>query len=182
MKTLVIHPNDRSTDFLKPIYANLKNTNIITGCISKKEVSKQIALHERIILLGHGTPDGLLNVGQFDCQDDFIVDDSDARALKNKKDNLYIWCHADQYVKKHKLNGLYSGMFVSELLEALLYNLPEDENLISISNNRFSEILGAAMNQPLYKTYEMLKNEYFKLTLNNSIAKYNYERLGCILE
>jgi len=30
-KILIIHPDDRSTDFLKPIYEKLPNITVITG-------------------------------------------------------------------------------------------------------------------------------------------------------
>ena len=38
MKTLIIHPNDRSTDFLSPIYQSVINATVITGGISKDEL------------------------------------------------------------------------------------------------------------------------------------------------
>jgi PAS domain S-box-containing protein len=40
-KVLVIHPDDRSTDFLKPIYAGITNATVITGGYSKAEVLGQ---------------------------------------------------------------------------------------------------------------------------------------------
>lgn len=63
MKTLVIHPKDKSTDFLKPIYHG-RNWTVITGG-TKQEVRDAIDEHDHIIMLGHGTPQGLLAVGQF---------------------------------------------------------------------------------------------------------------------
>ena len=66
MKTLVIHPDDRSTDFLKPIYSDITDATVLNGRgIDKKEVYELIKEHERIIMLGHGSPGGLFGVGQF---------------------------------------------------------------------------------------------------------------------
>ena len=44
MQTLIIHPEDKSTDFLCPIYESIKNKEVIRGGISKKNCSKQLIL------------------------------------------------------------------------------------------------------------------------------------------
>lgn len=65
MNKLVIHPKDRTTDFLKPIYHGRNDTTVITGGCTKKEVEQAIDKHDHIIMLGHGTPQGLLAMNQF---------------------------------------------------------------------------------------------------------------------
>jgi hypothetical protein len=42
MKTLIIHPDDRSTDFLKPIYENVTDATVVTGGLTKSEVNQLI--------------------------------------------------------------------------------------------------------------------------------------------
>jgi hypothetical protein len=64
MKTLVIHPKDKTTDFLKSIYHG-RGYTVITGGCTKDDVAKAIDEHDHIIMMGHGTPQGLLAVGQF---------------------------------------------------------------------------------------------------------------------
>ena len=64
MKTLVIHPQDKTTDFLKPIYHG-KGYTVVTGGCTKEDVAKLIDKHDHIIMLGHGTPQGLLAMGKF---------------------------------------------------------------------------------------------------------------------
>jgi len=64
-KTLVIHPKDKTTDFLKPIYHGRNDVTVITGGCTKEDVAKAIDAHEHIIMMGHGTPQGLLAMGQF---------------------------------------------------------------------------------------------------------------------
>jgi len=95
MKTLFIHPQDPSTDFLKPIYARIKDRTVITGGMLKTEIQELIKSHDRILCLGHGSPDGLLSVGQFPDSGSYIVDDTMVELLRNKTENLYIWCHAE---------------------------------------------------------------------------------------
>lgn len=65
MRTLVIHPKDKTTDFLKPIYYG-RDYTVITGDCTKQDVADAIDKHDHIIMMGHGTPQGLLAVGQFD--------------------------------------------------------------------------------------------------------------------
>ena len=64
-KILVIHPKDKSTDFLKPIYHGRSDVTVITGNCTKEDVAKAIDAHEHIVMMGHGTPQGLLAMGQF---------------------------------------------------------------------------------------------------------------------
>lgn len=74
MSILIIHPKDTTTKFLKPIYAPLINKTIVTGGLNKSELRKLIETHDRVIILGHGTPNGLLAVGQFPNSGNYIVD------------------------------------------------------------------------------------------------------------
>ena len=69
-------------------------------------------------MLGHGSPYGLLNAGQFPDAGSYIIDDSMVSLLKNKTNSLFVWCTADLFVRRHGLSGLYSGMFISEVGEA----------------------------------------------------------------
>jgi hypothetical protein len=144
MKTLVIHPDDRSTDFLCPIYKPVKNKTVFRGGVTKDQLKKYIRDHDRILLLGHGSPDGLFSVGQFNTEDAYIIDESMVESLRGKT-NVYIWCFASEFVKKHSLKGFSTGMFISEVGEALCYDfwyLMDDlEHLIDESNFEFSQIV-----------------------------------------
>ncbi len=53
MKTLIIHPDDRSTDFLKPIYENVTNATVVTGGVSKKDVKQMIIEHDQVMMMKH---------------------------------------------------------------------------------------------------------------------------------
>ena len=65
MKTLIIHPIDESTDFLRPIYKNVQNRTLITCNITKAELLQLVHEHDRIMMMGHGSPHGLFAVSQF---------------------------------------------------------------------------------------------------------------------
>ena len=65
MKTLVIHPEDRSTDFLKPIYEHVSDATIIHAGVSKTQIKQLITEHDRIMMMGHGSPSGLFSCAKF---------------------------------------------------------------------------------------------------------------------
>lgn len=178
-KTLVIHPNDRSTDFLRPIYAGIENKTVVIGGINKAELRELIKSHDRVMMMGHGYPGGLFSVGQFYQSLGVIVDDSMVDLLKEKEDNVFIWCNSDQFVNKHNLKGLYSGMFISEVGEATYCGLPgTEQEEVDISNNYFAYLLGElVVNNDLSAAYSALKTEYGQLAESSKVANYNYNRL-----
>jgi hypothetical protein len=177
MTNLVIHPTDRSTDFLKPIYANITDATIINGGVSKAQIAKLISEHDRIIMLGHGSPSGLFSIGQFAGENGYIID-STMVPLLYEKECIAIWCNADQFMNKHELNGFYSGMFISEVGEATYCGLPgTEQETVTASNDYFAELLGEVINEPLSVIYEHIMDNYGLLTEDNKVANYNYNRL-----
>ncbi len=116
IKTLVIHPSDPSTLFLSIIYSNhLDDWTIINDTnIKKEDLMDLIKKHDKIIMLGHGIPSGLLNPKSFGL----IIDDDFASILK-QKETISIWCHSDEYFRRHNIPGFHTGMIISEVAEAL---------------------------------------------------------------
>jgi len=177
MTTLVIHPNDHSTDFLKPIYKNIKgNTTILSDGYSKNIVRELINQSDRVIMLGHGSPMGLFAVGQFkDCSNGMIIDKSMVEALSNKSNNIYIWCNADKFVNYFHLKGFYSGMFISEYSEALCCNTIANPDDIEHSNDLFSAIVGKNVMLEAKNLCAIAKINY--CIPNNKVVEYNNQRL-----
>jgi len=129
-------------------------------------------------MLGHGSPKGLLSVGQFFDASEYIIDKSMDYLLREKEDNFYIWCNADQFVEKHGLSGFYSGMFISEFCEAIDFGLENvDWSVIQESNNRFSSVVGKYIDEPLEVLFDHLIIGYGLLAQTNPIARFNIERL-----
>ena len=179
MKTLIIHPDDPSTDFLKPIYEHITNATSVTGGISKKEVNQLIEQHDCIYMMGHGSPSGLFSCAKFKTLDysGFIINDKNVELLRNKE-CIFIWCNADQFVNKHDLKGLYSGMFISEVGEATYCGLPgTEQDQVDASNHYFSQLLGEVINDPLQDAYYHVMTNYELLVEDNPVALYNYNRL-----
>jgi len=177
MTNLVIHPTDRSTDFLKPIYANITDATILHSGVNKAQIAKLISEHDRIIMLGHGSIHGLFSIGQFDGENGYVID-STMVPLLYEKECISIWCNADQFMNKHELNGFYSGMFISEVGEATYCGLPgTEQETVTASNDYFAELLGEVINEPLSVIYEHVMNNYELLTEDNPVANYNHNRL-----
>ena len=176
MRTLVIHPHDTSTHFLKSIYENIPNKTVITGGWSIAGVENLISMHDRIIMMGHGSFKGLFGIN---FNRSYVIDKDTVGLLENKE-CIFIWCHADLFVNEYNLKGFHSGMFVSEVGEALMYKLKGDKKLIDESNNTFAFMLGSiiGINKPLPEVYEQIKKDYGWLAERNEIAKYNHERLA----
>lgn len=179
-KTLIIHPSDSSTDFLKPIYAKILDATIITSG-NRGQVNEETMKHDRIIMMGHGSPWGLFSVGQFagiEGKHNGYVIDHDTVSLLRDKENIFIWCNADRFVNRHELNGFYSGMFISEVSEAYSCGLKGIlQDVVDESNNTFAELLGGVINQPLYEAYQHTKYYYEQLAEVNAVAEYNSARL-----
>jgi len=177
MTNLVIHPTDRSTDFLKPIYANITDATILHSGVNKAQIAKLISEHDRIIMLGHGSIHGLFSIGQFDGENGYVID-STMIPLLLEKECISIWCNADQFMNKHELNGFYSGMFISEVSEATYCGLPgTEQKTVTTSNDYFAKLLGEVINEPLSVIYEHVMNNYELLTEDNPVANYNHNRL-----
>lgn len=167
MNTLVIHPKDPTTDFLCDIYSD-KNWTIINKHISKSDLRKQINLHDRIVMLGHGSEQGL-----FDLYNKRFVIDSKWVDMLRKKECVCIWCNANIFFEKYKLTGFYTGMIVSEIMEAYLYSLPTDIDLIEESNKLFATSIKESIDTN--NMLENAKNRYD--TDKNLIIDFNKDNL-----
>ena len=179
MKTLIIHPKDKSTQFLDIVYETIPNKTVITGGITKDEVRKLIEEHDRVMMCGHGAPHGLFSVGQFlDCKGGFIIDQSMVEVLSKKDNAIFIWCNADKFVDIFGLKGFYSGMFISEVGEANYCGLPGmSQEVVDESNYGFVNIIAKYINNDKQLIHENVKKEYGMIAENNPVAFYNNNRL-----
>ena len=175
MKTLIIHPKDTSTVFLEPIYEKIDNKTVIQKDCSFEQLINLIETHDRIMMMGHGSPDGLFSIGNFD--EGYVIDKNIVDFLKKKKECFYLWCNADKFVEKYQLNGFYSGMFISEVNEANFCNVNANQQLVDESNNSFSKIVSKWSNFNMKNLYDNVKMEYSKLAEFNNVALYNLKRL-----
>ena len=183
-KILVIHPDDRSTDFLKPIYENLPNITVITDGVSYMNIRQSIIEHDQVMMMGHGSPYGLFSMGKFPNSGGMIIDSMMVDVLSEKNNNIYIWCNADLFVDRYKLNGIYSGMFISEVSESIYCKIPSTQEQINESNNTFAKALGEQLliESSLERVYDNTNQAYRLLSELNQVAKYNQQRFYYALD
>jgi hypothetical protein len=178
MKTLIVHPKDDSTTFLDIVYAPIENKTVVTGGISKTELIKLIEEHDRVMMMGHGSPGGLFNIGRFTGSGAYVIDSTIVPYLIEKKDNVFIWCNADRFVDFWGLEGFYSGMFISETGEATYCGLPgTKQEVVDESNYGFCNIIAKYINEKTDVIYENVKKEYGVIAESNPVALYNHNRL-----
>lgn len=179
---LIIHPQDKSTDFLQPIYENIPNKKVITGGLTYAQVKEEVNNHDEVIMCGHGYMGGLFSISNFPGlnHSSYIVDHKMALILKTKKKIVTIWCYAKNYIQINSINNsFHSGMFISELDEVWCSGYKNiTQSMIDDSNSCFSEELGSLIAMAPQQIYEAMKHgRYAKLAQTNLIAKYNFERL-----
>ena len=171
---IVVHPNDPSTRMLALIYADLENVTLFDSWEQRDEILKAIAAapkDEPILLLGHGTPAGLL-----DMRYDLVITDSDAELLKDRPNLVGIWCYASFYAYKHGLKGFFSGMFISERVEAWANNVDADSDEIDERAWDFSERFGDMLRagRPMSEIAAELMDPRHKIS---DLTRFNYDRL-----
>jgi hypothetical protein len=116
MNTLIIHPRDPSTEFLKIIYRNLECT-VLDDMSSSSKIRKGLQEHQKIILLGHGTETGLLSPYGGEQFGRLIVGPREVNFLRGKE-VISVFCNSNIFGIKYGLSGLFSGMIISEESEA----------------------------------------------------------------
>lgn len=183
--TLVIHPSDRSTDFLKAIYED-KGFDVITDPnIDRKKLNSEIKKHDNIIMMGHGTPAGLINPEFFfgsmlKSPYPYVIDKTHAELLK-KKNTISIWCNSDKY---YEINGisdgnLHTGMIISEVAEELYilnkYELDEDEILENM--NLFAKAVRDSLEMAPEKMIENILSIYDG---EDDVTQYNRKNIKLI--
>lgn len=203
MKTLIIHPKDRSTTFLEKTYENIPDDQktVLTGGVSQDKIIELIKEHDRIMMMGHGCPSGLFNTydskflkfGVDPESEDFnehimknycglVINHQMVKHLK-EKECVFIWCNADMFVEQFpELKGFYTGMFISEVGESFAMGVPSPQSEVDESNYGFVEIFGKYVNEPCSVIHENVLKDYGEMTEKNRVAKYNHERLYLINE
>jgi hypothetical protein len=138
--------------------------NDLDACRSRKVITKLIKNHDRIMMMGHGSPAGLF----YTCINSEMV------YLLRKKDCVFIWCNADQFVERYNLKGFYTGMFISEIREAYVHGIKALYDEVQYSNVLFAWELSKVIDEP--NVLPLIKESY-KGTFENDVIKFNNARL-----
>lgn len=183
--TLVIHPSDPSTDCLKAIYENRDWTVIRDFDASPEYIAGQIGKHDRVVLLGHGTSEGLMAGSMVPLPSGeevffqfthYIVSKSEAPLLKGKE-TISIWCHSDAFFRKYQAGtGLHTGMIISEVGEEL-YCLDDavlDEEEMAENMELFCGTFAKYIDLPPQEMKKKVLDEYVG---DDEVTRFNRERI-----
>lgn len=168
LKTLVIHPSDPTTDMLKVAYEGMECTIINDNRVSRSKLRKSIKEHDRIIMLGHGTKEGLIG----DLGKRLLINSQMVEFLR-PKECIVVWCYANSFLNRYRIENcpLNTGMIISEFEEAYYLGINkftmED---IDESNIKFGLFLK-----------EFIQNGNFNLELyksdTNPIIQFNRQNI-----
>lgn len=176
---LVIHPKDKTTAMLSVLYDGLE-VQVIADCRSTKEMGHllhHVSTQERIMLLGHGSDKGLF-FRKDDSKNEFdkiIVGHSHAYHLRKHGGNIVaVWCNADQFAHAEGLHGLFTGMIVSELNEALLYQVETTQEELDRENVKLARRLRALLDERIPLS-EIPKRMLAMDDVHSLLTTFNYK-------
>ena len=177
---LVIHPSDKTTDFLRPLYADRKEVKCVTGRESRNELGSLI-YHlrpgEPVMLLGHGNESGLFRLEE-DGEYHLYVGHAMSYALR-RHPVIGIWCHADRFARKEHLHGLFSGMIVSEMKEAQEYGIACSQEELDRENVNLAVRLRALLDEDV--PFPQMPARLAAMdTARTQLTRFNYDNLYCL--
>ena len=115
----VIHANDPTTKVLSCLYQQREDMKThVTERNSSSDVQRSIRADDVIMMLGHGNEYGLFSKLEDGKYKRFMITDKHVQFLRGKT-CIGIWCYANKFAEKYGLRGLFSGMIISELQEAI---------------------------------------------------------------
>ena len=136
---IVVHANDPTTRVLRLLYEQREDVKM---CITEKStngaVRRALKAEEDIMMLGHGNEYGLFSKpNRRGVIERRMVDHRHVMFLRGKT-CIGIWCFADKFADKYKLHGLFSGMIISELQEAIENKIPATKEEIDAEMEKFT--------------------------------------------
>ena len=156
------------------IYKGIEGVTIFDSWKQRDEILTAIAAapkDEPILLLGHGCPSGLL-----DMRHGIVIGDADAEILKDRPNLVGIWCYASSYAYNHGLKGFFSGMFISELPEAVVNGV--DASAMEIDDEAWNFCIRFGLSLRAGTPLEDIARELMDpCYIESDLTEFNYSRL-----
>ncbi len=172
----IIHANDPTTKVLSLLYETREDVSAhIDESSTNANVQNAIRSESTIMMLGHGNEYGLFSrpnrKGKYDR---FLVTDRHVQFLRGKT-CIGIWCHADQFAKKYGLHGLFSGMIISEMQEAIDWNIQTTQEEVYIEIEKFASRLRDCIDKYELQDIPLRMRELDDV--KSELTSFNYSRL-----
>ena len=174
---IIIHIDNHSHDaaILSRIYEGLDGS-IVCYNRGKSNIKRLLRItgNEPVMLLGHGTPSGLLNISQ----NGFAVGSEHVEWLRNRP-VIGIFCYASEFADNYGLQGFFTSMFISNMGEAVMEQRDQGatDELITAQQilfcNRIRNLINT--NTPLSQWVEILQSQ---ADLSIPFVRFNYEALS----
>ena len=173
---LVIHANDPTTRVLSRLYESREDFCLrLDEHSSNTSVIKAVKDADSIMMLGHGNQFGLFSTSDKNGQyRRHLVNSGHVQFLRGKS-SIGIWCYANEFARQYRLQGLFSGMIISELHEAVENNIPATKEKIDEEMEKFVARLKFCI-----ETYELHDVSAKMLELDDvhsPLTEFNYKNL-----
>lgn len=173
---IVIHATDPTTQVLSLLYQQREDVRmLITERSTSSDVQRAIRADEVIMMLGHGNEYGLFS--KPDRNGDyrrFLITDRHVQFLRDKT-CIGIWCYANKFAEKYNLHGLFSGMIISELQEAIDLGVPATKDGIDKEMEKFTIRLKDCMEKFGLEQTPLRMKELDDV--QSELTKFNYGNL-----
>ena len=172
----IFHANDPTTRFLSLLYQGREDIRChITEKNTNVDVLRALRNDDTFMMLGHGNPYGLFSVPNKEgSYERFLITGRHVQFLRDKL-CIGIWCYAEEFALRYGLHGLFSGMVISELDEARMFNIEATQGEIIREREQFvHDLLSCIRSYGLKETPEKMLQ---KSKGASPLTRFNYESL-----
>lgn len=172
----VIHATDPTAQVLSLLYQQREDVRLrITERNTSSDVQRAIRASEVIMMLGHGNEYGLFSKPEKNGDyRRFLITDKHVQFLR-KKTCIGIWCYANKFAEKYRLHGLFSGMIISELQEAIDLGVQTTKDEIDMEMEKFTIRLKDCMDTYGLEQIPLRMKE--SDDVQSALTKFNYGNL-----
>ena len=172
----IIHATDPTTQVLSLLYQQREDVRmLITERNTSSNVQRALRADDVIMMLGHGNEYGLFSKPEKNGEyRRFLITDKHVQFLRDKS-CIGIWCYANKFAEKYKLHGLFSGMIISELQEAIDLGVAATKEEIDKEMEKFTICL-----KDCIETYGLEQTPLRMKELDDVqsvLTKFNYSNL-----
>ena len=172
----IIHATDPTTQVLSLLYQQREDVRmLITERNTSSDVQRAIRSDDVVMMLGHGNEYGLFSKPEKNGEyRRFLITDKHVHFLRDKS-CIGIWCYANKFAEKYKLHGLFSGMIISELQEAIDLGVAATKEEIDKEMEKFTICL-----KDCIETYGLEQAPLQMKELDDvqsALTKFNYSNL-----